>query len=114
MLSACVCAAALHFGGFSVVVSWAGTYLVHYLARSPSVTLPRLNFDPSYGVYIWAFPVQQLIAIYVRGRHWWPVSIALALAVTSGLATLSYFLIEKPVLSLKRRSEKPRLAVSPA
>jgi len=30
------------------------------------------------------------------------------------LATLSYFLIEKPVLSLKRRSEKPRLAVSPA
>ncbi len=57
--------------------------------------------DVSYGVYLWAFPVQQVVI-----RHWLPtvgfaVSIFLAAGLTFVLASLSWFLIEKQALKLK-------------
>ena len=105
-----LCTVTLRFGGFVIAASWAGTYLVHYVSRSPSVWLPRLPIDPSYGVYIWAFPVQQLVAQHLRGPQAWLLSVALALPITFALATLSYMLIEKPALRLKRyRARAPGL-----
>jgi peptidoglycan/LPS O-acetylase OafA/YrhL len=51
--------------------------------------------DISYGIYLFAFPVQQLIASY--GLSFWP-SLALSLAVTTPLAILSAIFIEQPAL----------------
>ncbi len=57
-----------------------------------------LKHDFSYGLYIYAFPVQQAI------DHFLAASLApvwmsmLALALTLGLAALSWFWVEKPVL----------------
>ncbi len=61
-----------------------------------SASLP----DLSYGIYIYAFPVQQ--AIVATGLGTTPMTnLALSLAVTVPLAALSWYLVEKPALKLK-------------
>jgi peptidoglycan/LPS O-acetylase OafA/YrhL len=63
----------------------------------------RLPTDLSYGVYIYAFPIQQLLVICGLAFLAPPVFAIIAAAVTLPLAALSWFLIEKPAMSLKSR-----------
>jgi len=66
----------------------------------------RLRTDLSYGVYIYACPIQQLLAI--SGLIWLPplAFAALSTIATLPLAALSWFLVEKPAQSLKRRLKR--------
>ncbi|EJO88537.1 putative acyltransferase [Mycobacterium colombiense CECT 3035] len=64
----------------------------------------RLRTDLSYGVYIYAFPAQQLLAVSGLATRLHPVLFFVAaVATTLPLAAASWFLIEKPSMSLKRR-----------
>ncbi|MDF2993244.1 MAG: acyltransferase [Microbacterium sp.] len=78
-------------------------YLV--LAAGAVIKTPRLRLhnDISYGVYIYAFPVQQILALLGL----WQLGVlpfaALALIGTVPLALASWFFIEKPALRFKRR-----------
>lgn len=65
----------------------------------------QLRNDISYGVYIYAFPIQQLMATFGLDTLNPVVFFALAAAITVPLAALSWFLIERHALSLKRRLE---------
>jgi len=67
----------------------------------------RLRNDISYGVYIYAFPMQQVLATfgaYTLGVTWFAV---LSAAATLPLAVGSWFLIEKPAMRLRRRTPAP-------
>lgn len=66
----------------------------------------RLRTDLSYGVYIYAFPMQQLLASC--GLAALPVFAfaGLSAAAVLPLAALSWFLIEKPSQSLKARLKR--------
>ena len=67
--------------------------------------------DASYGVYIWAFPVQQTI-VQVTGDDLGPwVLIAIATPVVYALAQISWHLIEAP--SLRHKPRRRELVVSP-
>lgn len=58
--------------------------------------------DLSYGFYIWAFPVQQMVVHTGRVQGWgWGASFVGSLILTGGLAWLSWHLVEKPVLRFK-------------
>ena len=58
--------------------------------------------DLSYGVYIFAFPVQQLGVHWARGRNWtFVASLVLSVAVTLMLAYASWHLVEKRALRFK-------------
>jgi len=61
--------------------------------------------DISYGVYLFAFPIQQVIAGH--GLSFWP-SLALSITATTALAILSAIYIEQPAL------QRPTLRPSPA
>jgi peptidoglycan/LPS O-acetylase OafA/YrhL len=63
----------------------------------------RLRTDLSYGVYIYAFPTQQLLVIC--GLAWLHPSVFFVVSAlaTLPLAALSWFLVEKPAQSLKYR-----------
>ncbi len=59
--------------------------------------------DASYGVYIWAFPIQQALVQEIDGLGPWGV-IALATPVVWVLAMLSWHFVERPALRHKPRS----------
>jgi len=79
------------------------TYLIFFLAyRTPFLNLDARVGDPSYGIYIYAWPVQQLLV------HWFPgegpyFNTVLASLIVVALALVSWHLLEKPCLALKRR-----------
>ncbi|WP_322859527.1 acyltransferase [Mycobacterium europaeum] len=101
----------------AVVVALGGTLLPHYrllggiplayavIASGALLRTKRLRLrtDLSYGVYIYAFPIQQLLVICWPGK---PNAVAHAIVATIAtlpLAALSWFLVEKPAMSLKSR-----------
>ncbi len=90
---------------FSPVANVATAYATFWVAFMPKgrwITWTRSAPDYSYGVYIYAFPIQQaLIAM-------WPgmtplANFTLGFALTLAAAALSWHFVEKPALSLKRR-----------
>lgn len=70
--------------------------------------------DVSYGVYIYAFPVQQLLiltGIHERGLLLYDLA---ALLCTIPLATASWLLVERPVMrAARRRGKAPATAPAP-
>jgi peptidoglycan/LPS O-acetylase OafA/YrhL len=57
--------------------------------------------DYSYGMYVYAFPVQQSIAALMPGVSTWTLT-AVAMTVTLMLAMLSWHLVEKPAMSMRK------------
>ncbi|OBH44697.1 acyltransferase family protein [Mycobacterium mantenii] len=68
----------------------------------------RLRTDLSYGVYIYAFPIQQLLVVCGLARLQPGILFLVAAVAVLPLAVASWFLIEKPSMSLKRRLKRKR------
>ncbi|WP_394938868.1 acyltransferase family protein [Psychromicrobium sp. YIM B11713] len=77
-------------------ILWISTWL-----KQPKVVGKN---DISYGAYIYAFPVQQLLAV-LGAYHWgvWLFTIA-ALVCTVPFALLSWLLVERPVMRRARKT----------
>jgi len=77
------------------------------LALGSMMTAPRWRFtqDLSYGTYVYAFPMQQLLACVGLATLPMAVFAGLAIAVTLPVAAASWFLVERPALRLKRRPD---------
>jgi len=78
------------------------SYSILLTALHPKLRFPTIDKwgDISYGLYIYAFPVQQTIAHLIP--HVKPFSMfSLSILVTVGLATISWWCVEKPALRLK-------------
>lgn len=89
-------------------IPWLGALPIAYVCMWLGTTLPfhqigRVN-DLSYGFYIYAFPVQQMIMV-ILGRHRLPVGVLAVLAIVGTLpfAAASWFVVEKRALALKGR-----------
>ncbi|WP_213434115.1 MULTISPECIES: acyltransferase family protein [Lysobacteraceae] len=77
-------------------------YIVLWLAYVPSGPIRRFNAlgDYSYGIYVYAYPIQQVVVATVPGAS--PLLVmALAGIASLPLAMLSWHLIESPMLALK-------------
>lgn len=72
--------------------------LVIWLGNRPSIRLPA---DLSYGLYIYAFPIQQWLASHGQLSVW------TSLAATLPFAAASWLLVEGPALRLKRAGLAP-------
>ena len=64
----------------------------------------RGQVDLSYGVYIYAFPVQQAVTQWSL-RHGWPLAacMALSLVLVLALAWVSWFRVERPCIEWAQR-----------
>ncbi|MGE9763929.1 acyltransferase family protein [Pseudomonas sp. PDM20] len=62
--------------------------------------------DLSYGFYIYAFPVQQLVVHFLNGKIGVYSALALSAAITLTIAFFSWHLVEKPAMRLKRYVER--------
>lgn len=91
------------------------------LASTPYVRRASRFGDLSYGLYLWAFPVQQLV-IDLWGVRRMSVNLLVVTAITALLALASWHAVEHPSLRLKdrivrrfvRRSPEPTPAVGTA
>jgi peptidoglycan/LPS O-acetylase OafA/YrhL len=96
--------AAFNQNAFFVVYVATLAYILIYLAYVPAGCIRSYNKlgDYSYGVYIYAFPVQQSTAALIPG-----VSVSsmvmISSVVTLAFAVLSWHLLEKHALKLKGR-----------
>ena len=76
----------------------------------PTVSAWTGRTDLSYGLYLYAWPIQQLLL-----HHWpsmaLPIHIALSLALSLASAALSWPLVERPALNLKTRASRRSPAV---
>ncbi|WP_226858226.1 acyltransferase family protein [Diaphorobacter aerolatus] len=109
----------LHFFGPSVIKSQALMFMIAALgvvwgtACTPVLHRAGRFGDFSYGLYIYAFPVQQLVVWASANQLGFPVALAITLMSTLTLAALSWHWIEKPALSLKpQRMRLPQPAVT--
>jgi peptidoglycan/LPS O-acetylase OafA/YrhL len=79
-----------------------------YLTLFAAIRLPIRGFDRridlSYGLYIYAFPVAQLLALHGVAAHGLAAFGTLTFAIAVSLAGASWFFIEKPSLALKHRA----------
>ncbi len=89
------------------MLALALTYAVFWLGHMPGPTIRRFNAlgDYSYGVYIYAFPVQGLM-VWLWGVQSPLLNVALSVPLTLGCAVLSWHLIERPALDWARTSPR--------
>ena len=109
-----LCVSAGHSFAFGLIYTLGLPYLMlcaAYLARGRILEYNRLG-DYSYGVYIYAYPVQQTL------MHVWPGFgpidlFGAAMPITLALAVLSWHFVEKPALTWARpRRGAPASATS--
>lgn len=82
-------------------------YLTLFVGFLPKVRLPAFVQDYSYGIYLYGWPIQQLIA--QTFPDWGPLKLtALAIPASIALGAASWFLVEKPALGWKRALFRPR------
>jgi len=89
---------------FNLIFAIWFCYLVLYIAFHPRLRLPDLgrHGDFSYGLYLYAFPVTQCCILWLGADNPWML-LAPVSAITLLLAMASWFLVEKPALTLKGR-----------
>lgn len=105
--------ASVPFHAFILLFPLFGSYLVIYLAlerRLPFVNAARFG-DLSYGLYIYGWPVEQVLVHLNGGTMAWQELFALALPITAAIAFLSWHLVEARALRLKP-SNPPRVATA--
>ncbi|HQS68477.1 MAG TPA: acyltransferase [Novosphingobium sp.] len=91
--------AAAFFGSYSVIA-------FGYLAPNGFRALTARG-DVSYGVYIYGWPIQQLLWPVGQGSSvHWLINTALAIPLALMLGRASWLLIEKPALTLKQRKRQ--------
>ena len=93
-----------------------GCYLALWLALNPRLpAIPAARFgDLSYGLYIYGWPVEEVV-MWLSGSRaaWWQVFL-IALPAAVAIAFLSWHLVERPMLRLKPRARAAAALYAPA
>ena len=90
-------------GGFFLATATAGIYLIFYIAyqqRVPSFGIGD-KVDLSYGVYLYAWPVQMLLIQNLRDTFGPWTILALTVPAVAIVAAMSWYFIEAPFMSHK-------------
>lgn len=97
----------------SVLFYLAFVYVLLLIAVEPALLRFRPKHDYSYGVYLWGFLVQQVVASHYPHMNNL-ISLTISVPVTVGVAAISWHLVEKPSLySVKKLLQiKPREVMS--
>ena len=92
----------LKWPGYKVTVAVAITYSVFVFSYHPDLQIGQFSKygDFSYGLYIYAFPIQQAL-IYFHSSMSPLIHFMVSYAVVLPIAILSWHFIEKPALGLK-------------
>jgi peptidoglycan/LPS O-acetylase OafA/YrhL len=101
--SAVVMMILLEVPGGDYFVAFPAAYATIYLGllNPPKIALLR-GADYSYGLYLYGYAIQQFVANLGTWTHHWYINLAFTLVIASAFAAMSWTLVEKPALKLKR------------
>jgi peptidoglycan/LPS O-acetylase OafA/YrhL len=90
-------------GGFRLVFPLVGAYALIRASCGDVLRLARFgrHGDFSYGMYVFAYPIQQSLVSILGASTSVPVLFGSSFVLTLGAATLSWHLVESPALRLK-------------
>lgn len=84
---------------------WLEPFTLPYILFWLAINLPFSDFDKtgdySYGIYIYSFPIQQILAEYNLQQLGVGIYFLISFLLTMPLAIISWYLVEKPCLKLK-------------
>lgn len=103
--ASCVILLISFFTAYFVVLSVIfGSYLIIYLSFYQKYKFPHVTKygDFSYGLYIYAWPVQQTIILLNNGHMNPYINFLISFPITLVIAYMSWHLIEKPSLKYKK------------
>ncbi|WP_066715067.1 acyltransferase family protein [Clostridium sp. Marseille-P299] len=91
-------------------VKYSLLLLLPYVTMYICLLRPFMNIkkygDWSYGIYIYAFPIQQFLALYFKDKLGFSTFFVLSSIVVLLVSILSWNIIEKPILNLKNKLVK--------
>lgn len=107
ILAALVTATALSSGAvYAHMFTASLIYGVFCFALAPKIGIPAWLQDYSYGIYLYGWIVQQLVHCWFPGFG--PIAaFAFSLPLATACGALSWYVIEKPALALKRKGIRP-------
>lgn len=108
----CVAAITQGTNKFVVAIALLIAYSVMMAAYLPGLGWFRKVGDYSYGVYLYGWPVQQLV-LKLNHNMSAPMDTLLACLIALAMAAVSWHFLEKPLLSLKDRLPRPQKVSSP-
>lgn len=78
-------------------------YIIMYIAFCPKIKLHHFasKGDLSYGIYIYAFPIQQIVVHLNGGNMQWYMNFIIAFPIILLCSYISWHLVEKPCMKLK-------------
>ena len=88
---------------FAILLPPLGGYVILWLGygMKTSFLVWTRKTDISYGTYLFAFPIQQLVAMHPSLRSPW-INFVISVPITLGLAWISWHLVEKRFLAMKK------------
>lgn len=102
--SCALCGGLLALPHGTYYVPLPATYITVYLGLLNPPKVPYLfSGDYSYGIYLYGFPIQQAFASLGPWTRHWYLSLVVCLPAAFVVAYLSWNLVEKPTLALRRR-----------
>ena len=97
----------LHNGGFTLLAAAAAVVVVNVVVAETDRSRRVLESAGlvwigriSYGVYLWHYPIFKSLG---NLKAPWPIKLLIGLVATFALASASFYLLEGPLLRLKRR-----------
>ncbi|MDB5777541.1 MAG: acyltransferase [Herbaspirillum sp.] len=100
------------------ILAFPVAYCMAYIGMLKIPPIPLLKHgDYSYGIYLFSYPIMQMISHFYPGQITWYTLLLIALPSIMLFAALSWHLFEKPALRLKKHlvaKPKPGIAAMPA
>lgn len=109
-VSLAILALTMGLGGFNIALPIAGCYLLMAFAFNQKAVVPSLgkNLDFSYGIYLYAWPVKQLLVWYIGAKLNPYTLFFAALPLSALIAAASWYLVERPFLRFREGTrQKP-------